>query len=148
MVMCTGCGNNNANNKNENNSTNTTKNSATNGNTALPDRKAFQQTIDGKQTDLFILKNRNGMTAAITDYGGPVVSLQVPDQTGKMVDVSIGYNDVQSYAAGGDTYFGALIGRYGNRIVKGRFILNGKQNNSLLSKSKVKRNNCCYKASW
>lgn len=93
----------------------------------LVDRKNFQQTIDGKQTDLFVLKNNNGMTVTITNYGGRVVNLLVPDKTGKTVDVSIGHNDVQSYAAGSDTYFGALIGRYGNRIAKGRFKLDGKE---------------------
>lgn len=91
----------------------------------LPDKTAFQDTINGKPTDLYILKNQQGMTAAITNYGGRVVSLLVPDKTGKLVDVSIGYDNLDTYVNGPESYFGSLIGRYGNRIGGGSFSLDG-----------------------
>ncbi|HEX2608802.1 MAG TPA: aldose epimerase family protein [Flavisolibacter sp.] len=92
----------------------------------LPDRKNFQSQIDGKATDLFILKNHNGMTAAITNYGGRLVSLLVPDQNGKMTDVVVGFGSVKDYQNATEPYFGATIGRVGNRIAKGKFSLDGK----------------------
>ncbi len=91
----------------------------------LPDRAAFQDTINGKATDLYILKNQQGMTAAITNYGGRVVSLLVPDKSGELVDVNIGFEDLDTYVNGTGTYFGSLIGRYGNRIAGGSFSLDG-----------------------
>ncbi|WP_153800643.1 aldose epimerase family protein [Foetidibacter luteolus] len=90
------------------------------------DAKAFEQTIDGKQTKLFTLKNKN-IEATITNYGARVVTLTVPDKDGKPTNVVLGYDNVQSYADGGDTYFGAVVGRYGNRIAKGKFKLDGKE---------------------
>lgn len=112
-----------------NNGTNTsssnadsTKKSTT---TYIPDRKNFQSTINGKQTDLYVLKNGSGMTAAITNYGGRLVSLLVPDKGGAMKDVILGFDNVNDYTTGGDTYFGATIGRYGNRIAKGKFSIDG-----------------------
>src|SRR5215216_4977399 len=95
--------------------------------TMLPDRKNFQQTIEGKQTDLFILKNKNGMTAAITNYGGRLVSLLVPDKNGKLTDVVVGFSSVKDYANSSESYFGATIGRVGNRIANGKFTIDGKQ---------------------
>jgi aldose 1-epimerase len=94
--------------------------------TQLPDRAAFQQTIDGKQTDLFILKNSHDMQAAITNYGGRLVSLLVPDN-GKLIDVLVGFDNVKSYTDSTEPYFGALIGRYGNRIADGKFKLDNKE---------------------
>lgn len=93
---------------------------------SLPSRSAFQQTIDGKPTDLYLLKNSNGMTAAITNYGGRLVSLFVPDKENKLTDVVAGFDSVQQYVHSTEPYFGATIGRYGNRIAKGRFALDGK----------------------
>lgn len=92
----------------------------------LPDRAAFQTTFNGKQTDLFILKNKNGVTATVTTYGGRLVSLLVPDRTGKFVDVVLGFDDIQGYLNANEVYFGATIGRYGNRIANGKFKLDGK----------------------
>ena len=89
----------------------------------MPDKKAFQQTIEGKQTDLFFLKNKNNLQAAITNFGGRLVSLYVPDKTGKLTDVSVGFDNVEAYGTSSEPYFGATIGRYGNRIAKGRFTL-------------------------
>ncbi len=93
----------------------------------LPDQKAFQSTIDGKPTDLYFLKNKNGVTAAITNYGGRLVSLLVPDKAGKMRDVVVGFNSLDGFVNSTERYFGATIGRYGNRIAKARFTLDGKE---------------------
>lgn len=84
----------------------------------------FGSTKDGKQVKLFTLRNKNGMEAKITNYGGIVVSLLVPDRSGKMGDVVLGYNTLDEYIAD-NSYFGALIGRYGNRIGNARFTLDG-----------------------
>jgi aldose 1-epimerase len=93
----------------------------------MPDAKAFQQTIDDKQTNLYVLKNKNNMQIAITNYGARVVSLLVPDKDGKITDVVVGFDNVEDYSEGGDTYFGAIVGRYGNRIAKGKFKLDSKE---------------------
>jgi aldose 1-epimerase len=82
--------------------------------------EAFRRTIDDSQVDLYTLKNSNGLEAQITNYGGIVVSLAVPDKNGKLGDVVLGYDTLNDYI-GNTPYFGALIGRYGNRIAKGRF---------------------------
>ena len=93
----------------------------------LPSRDAFRQTIDGKATDLYVLKNKNNMQAAFTNYGGRLVSLLVPARGNKLVDVSVGFDSVQQYKTSSEPYFGATIGRYGNRIAKGKFTLNEQQ---------------------
>lgn len=85
----------------------------------------FETTIDGKKTSLFTLRNKNGMEASITNYGGKVVSLLVPDRNGKMADVVLGFSSIQEYLKAKEPYFGALIGRYGNRIAKGSCIVDG-----------------------
>ncbi|HEU4633420.1 MAG TPA: galactose-1-epimerase, partial [Flavisolibacter sp.] len=77
----------------------------------LPSRAAFRQTIDGKETDLYILKNGKGMTAAITNYGGRLVSLLVPDKENKITDVVVGFDSVQQFIHSTEPYFGATIGR-------------------------------------
>lgn len=81
-------------------------------------------TVDGVPVDLYILTHPNGMRAEITNYGGIVVSLWVPDKTGQLADVVLGYDRLEGYLRK-TPYFGALIGRYGNRIAQGRFTLNG-----------------------
>lgn len=80
---------------------------------------------DGQSVALYTLTNRNGVEAKITNYGGIVVSLKVPDRSGKLDDVVLGYDTLDEYLKGNSAYFGALIGRYGNRIGKGRFSLSG-----------------------
>jgi aldose 1-epimerase len=88
--------------------------------------EAFHRTIDGSQVDLYTLKNSNGLEATITNYGGIVVSLKVPDKNGKLGDVVLGYDNLNDYIGFiNGPYFGALIGRYGNRIAKGRFTIDG-----------------------
>jgi len=86
--------------------------------------KAPFGTADGQSVDLYTLRNVHGVEARITNYGGILVSLKVPDRNGKFDDVVLGFNDLDTYLKG-HPYFGALIGRYGNRIAKGRFTLNG-----------------------
>ncbi|HRN57971.1 MAG TPA: aldose epimerase family protein [Agriterribacter sp.] len=86
----------------------------------------FEDSIDGKPTALYILKNKTGACAAITNYGGRLVSLVVPDKDGKPVDVVVGFKNVQDYVHSTEPYFGATIGRVGNRIAKGKFSLDGK----------------------
>jgi aldose 1-epimerase len=87
-------------------------------------KESFGKTADGESVDIFTLANRNGMEAKITNYGGIVTELTAPDRNNKYADVVLGFNDLDSYLKG-HPYFGALIGRYGNRIAKGRFSLHG-----------------------
>ena len=85
--------------------------------------EAFHKTVDGKQIELYTLKNKNGLQLAVTNYGGRIVSLMVPDKAGKMEDVVLGYDSIGGYLNANEQYFGASIGRYGNRIAKGQFTL-------------------------
>src|ERR1044072_8746245 len=87
-------------------------------------KTSFGKTGLGENIDLYTLRNIHGVEAKITNYGGIVVSLKVPDRKGKFDDVVLGFKDLAGYLKPGP-YFGALIGRYGNRIAKGRFTLNG-----------------------
>jgi aldose 1-epimerase len=87
-------------------------------------KQSFGKTEDGQQADLYILTNKNGMEAAITNYGGTVVSLKVPDRNGKIEDVVLGYDKLDDYAAG-KAYIGATVGRYANRIAHATFTLDG-----------------------
>ncbi|HJU57042.1 MAG TPA: aldose epimerase family protein [Pyrinomonadaceae bacterium] len=82
-------------------------------------------TADGKEVSIYTLTNRKGAEARITNYGGIVVSLRVPDRKGQMDDVVLGFDTLDEYVAGNPPYFGAIIGRYANRIALGRFKLNG-----------------------
>jgi aldose 1-epimerase len=86
---------------------------------------AFGQTRDGKAVALYHLANRNGMRAHIATYGGIVTSLSVPDRNGHFDDVVLGFDSIDGYLKD-SPYFGALIGRYGNRIAHGRFKLGGR----------------------
>ncbi len=92
----------------------------------LPDAKAFGDTVDGKPTALYILKNKNNAEAAVTNYGARVVSLLVPDKKGVLTDVVVGYDSIGKYVHQPESFFGAIVGRYGNRIAKGKFALEGK----------------------
>jgi len=87
-------------------------------------KETFGKTAEGESVDLYTLRNAHGVEAKITNYGGIVTSLKVPDRSGKFDDIVLGFNDFDSYLKG-HPYFGAIIGRYGNRIAKGRFTLNG-----------------------
>src|SRR5436309_3380740 len=85
----------------------TTTDSSKTNSAMIPDKTKFQATIDGRQTDLFVLKNHNGMTAAITNYGGRLVSLLVPDKNGKLTDVVVGFDSVGGYEKSTEPYYGA-----------------------------------------
>ncbi|MGN6543757.1 MAG: aldose epimerase family protein [Aureliella sp.] len=89
---------------------------------------ACGQTVqDFDSIELFTLKNSSGMTVKITNYGAIVTSILVPDRNGKLADVALGYNRVEDYMNAVDKpYFGAIAGRYANRIAKGKFTLSGK----------------------
>lgn len=86
----------------------------------------FVSQVDGKTTGLYTLRNAAGMEACITNYGGRLVSLMVPDRDGQMRDVVLGFDSVAAYFPENNlTDFGASIGRYANRINKGRFVIDG-----------------------
>ncbi len=85
----------------------------------------FGKTPDGAAIKIHTLTNAHGVQARITNYGGIVVSLDAPDRDGKMADVVLGFDALPEYVANPTTYFGAIIGRYGNRIGDARFTLNG-----------------------
>jgi len=87
-------------------------------------KQPFGKTEDGQAVDLYTLTNKNRMEAAITNFGGIVVSLKVPDRQGKLDDVVLGYDKIDDYLTN-KAYFGAIIGRYGNRIAHGKFTLDG-----------------------
>jgi aldose 1-epimerase len=87
-------------------------------------KELFGKTSDGREVDLYTLTNGKGMEVAISSFGGAVVALKVPDRTGKIDDVVLGYKDLEGYVSD-KASLGALIGRYGNRIAHGKFVLNG-----------------------
>jgi aldose 1-epimerase len=88
-------------------------------------KAAFEKTLDGKQISLWTLKNKNGAEMCVTNYGGKVVSLFVPDKNNNFIDVVTGFDCIDKYLKSGEIYFGAAIGRVGNRIALGKFSLNG-----------------------
>jgi aldose 1-epimerase len=87
-------------------------------------KQEYGKTAAGHPVDLYTLTNQHGMEVAITNYGGTVVSVKVPDRNGKIADVVLGFDDIAGYEKG-TSYFGAIIGRYGNRIAHGKFSLGG-----------------------
>lgn len=91
----------------------------------FPSKQAYQITVGDKKTDLFFIKNNSGAAVAITNLGARVMGIAVPDKNGKLIDVALGYDSVQSNLAPGEPFFGAVIGRYGNRIANAKFTLNG-----------------------
>lgn len=98
-------------------------NTDTNGQAGFQ-KSDFGKTAEGQSVDIYTLTNSRGAEVKITNYGGIVTSLKVPDRTGRLGDVVLGFDDLAAYLKG-HPYFGAIIGRYGNRIAKGRFTLNG-----------------------
>ena len=96
-------------------------------NITLPDPGNFMDMIDGKRAGLYVLKNNNGIELAVTNYGGRIVSLLVPGNDGRVRDVVVGFNTARDYVNSSESYYGATIGRYGNRIANGRFSLNGNE---------------------
>ena len=92
---------------------------------ATIEKSSFGITKDGQALDLYTLKNVAGMTVKITNYGGIIVSWTAPDKNGKYEDITLGCDSISGYEKGAP-FFGALVGRYGNRIAKGKFSLDGK----------------------
>lgn len=89
-------------------------------------RQFYGATPDGEKVDSFTLKNSGGMTASVITYGCILTSLRMPDKQGKSGEITLGFDNLQGYLAG-HPYFGALVGRFANRIAGGRFELDGKR---------------------
>jgi len=89
-------------------------------------KKTFGQLENERNVDIYSLKNNRGMKMNVITYGGIITSLCVPDKNRNPVDVVLGYDNLNDYV-GNTCYFGALIGRYGNRIGSAKFILDGKE---------------------
>ncbi|WP_029033803.1 aldose epimerase family protein [Salinimicrobium terrae] len=90
------------------------------------EKTVFGTTPEGEQVEQFILKNEHGMEVKIITYGGRITSLKVPDKAGNFEDVVLGFDDLELYLEE-NPFFGALIGRYGNRIAQGKFSLDGEE---------------------
>lgn len=89
------------------------------------EKRSFGKTPDGAVIDMYVLKNKNGFEADVINFGAALVSLRVPDRSGNLADVVLGYKDIDGYV-NDKAFLGATIGRYGNRIANGTFTLNGK----------------------
>jgi aldose 1-epimerase len=89
-------------------------------------QEKFGATSDGQEVTLYTMKNENGMVVKITNYGGIVTELWVPDKGGVLGDVVLGFNNLTDYM-GDHPYFGCIVGRYANRIAGGKFKLDGKE---------------------
>lgn len=96
------------------------------GNGLNVSKTGFGQLSDGSAVELFSLTNKNGMVVKITNYGGIITSILVPDKQGNLIDVVLGFDNLEDYTKE-HPYFGAIIGRYGNRIRKGKFALDGRE---------------------
>lgn len=90
------------------------------------EKQPFGTTEDGTAIDRYTLSNANGMKVQITNYGGIVTSILVPDKNGKLADVVLGYDNLEGYLKN-NPYFGCIVGRYGNRIARGKFKIDGKE---------------------
>lgn len=91
------------------------------------ERVAFGKTNDGTPVEKYVLRNSHGVEATVITYGGILQSLIVPDKNGMTADIVLGFDDVQGYQKNGNVYFGATIGRFGNRLAGGAFELDGKR---------------------
>ena len=87
----------------------------------------FQKEVKGKKTDLYTLVNKDGYEVSITNYGGAIVAIMVPDKDGKVANVIQGHDNIDDVIKSPEPYLSTLIGRFGNRIAKGKFTLNGKE---------------------
>ena len=90
-------------------------------------REDFQAVVQGKETDLYTLSNANGMQIQVTNYGGAVVAIMVPDREGNYANVIQGHTNIDEVVNSPEPFLSTLIGRYGNRICKGKFTMNGKE---------------------
>ena len=89
-------------------------------------KAAFGKTKDGKEVDLYTCTNANGLVMSLTNYGAIVTSLETPDRDGKLANITLGFDKLDGYLAR-HPYFGATVGRYCNRIAKGKFKLADKE---------------------
>lgn len=89
-------------------------------------KEVFGHLSDGREVYLYTMHNSNGMQMKVTNYGATITLLTAPDRNGKLQDVVLGYDSLAEYVKG-DSYFGAVVGRYGNRIGEGKFTLEGQQ---------------------
>ncbi|MCD8165758.1 MAG: galactose mutarotase [Bacteroides sp.] len=87
----------------------------------------FEKSVNGKQTALFILKNKNGMEVAVTNYGAALLSIMVPDKNGKYANVVLGHDSIDNVIHSPEPFLSTVIGRYGNRIAKSKFTLCGEE---------------------
>ncbi|MDD3309341.1 MAG: galactose mutarotase [Dysgonamonadaceae bacterium] len=87
-------------------------------------KSSFESVVNGDSTHLYVMKNANGMEVCVTNYGGRIVSVMVPDKNGEMQDVVLGFDSISGYTSV-DNNFGATIGRYGNRIANGKITVEG-----------------------
>ena len=99
----------------------------TEGNLSGLSRKDFQKDINDKKTDLFILKNTKGMEVAVTNYGCAILSIMIPDKNGKYANVILGHDSIDHVINSPEPFLSTTIGRYGNRIAKGKFTLFGEE---------------------
>jgi aldose 1-epimerase len=90
-------------------------------------REDFQTTVNGKKTDLFVLRNKQGNEIAVTNYGGAVVAIMMPDKDGNYANLIQGHDNIQDVINSPEPFLSVLIGRYGNRIKEGKFTLHGKE---------------------
>lgn len=90
------------------------------------EHNSFGKTADGTAVERYVLRNSHGVEASIITYGATLQALRVPDKNGKVEDVVLGFDDVKGYQDNGTVYFGATIGRFGNRLAGGQFSLDGK----------------------
>jgi aldose 1-epimerase len=96
------------------------------GNDERVQKMAYGKTPDGTAVDEYVLTNRSGVKAKVITYGAILTELHVPDKDGKLTDVVLGFDNLEGYLSG-HPFFGATVGRYANRIAKGRFTLDGKE---------------------
>jgi aldose 1-epimerase len=94
---------------------------------SIINEESFKGVHNGKKTSLHTLKNKNGLIAQVTNYGGIIVSIHVPDRNGKLADVVQGFDTIGEYIIGNGPFMGAICGRCANRIAKGEFTLLGKK---------------------
>ncbi len=93
---------------------------------------AFKDSMGGKSVELYTLENKNGMKVEFTNYGATIVAIHVPDKNGKIENISLGYDSLSGYQQG-TSYFGCIVGRYANRIAKGKFKIDGVEYNAPLN---------------
>lgn len=87
--------------------------------------RPFGRLSTGETVELFTLRNAHGIEVRLTNYGGIITSIRTPDRNGRFADIVLGYDDLPGYVRNNSPYFGAIVGRYANRIAHGRFTLDG-----------------------